>query len=798
MTDFLTFQQLLEVLGSKVTTGMSIEEFTKIAIRNGFGQLGEGGLWFNYAAQQSSISSIVSSSASASELWATSGAVASSSASATVAAGSATTTIEAVTSLPTAAQLVTTAEGASTVTTGAGTILGVSTSTFMAAVAPVLGVAIGAGAYKANPQFWTEASMAIAPFLYDKNDTVASVMIANGEMYFPEEAINALADFFTSKGIYTTSLVFPEEVLSGEYLANLYVQNILPIEPAIASAFASLQEAIGNQDNIYHESTERALQNLSLAVTDEKFMRLAYGYPDNVKALFVGCKGTYNPTILIVYDLKVGDKVNESNRVLDSATLGTRSATGDLSSKMYREEYYWKYRNGVTLVLLFNGKVESGTPEDTNIISDNHKPDVTNRKEFITGIDENGKPVTKPYIPVKLPSSKDGSSTSTKEDSQKPSTDDATLPFIIDLINDQKKPKPNPDYKPNANPSNKPNTSTSTPPNVPTIPNMPIAPPKDPTDNGSTPPIVIPATSSADGLITVYNPTSDELKQFGKWLWTTWSSDILDTLSKMFNNPMEGVIGLHELYATPSTGSSTTIKCGYLDSGVSSLLVDKRYTSINCGSMIIPEYWNNYLDYAPYTTVNCYLPFIGMVELEAKDVIGCAINITYTIDSYNGSCIAQVTTAKESFNAVTYQFSGNCAVEVPISSGNYSSILSTAIGLGASGLATYFTGGAAAPMLAGATASMMKTGSNVSHSGSFGASHGAMGIKKPFIEVKSKIQKKVPNYNDDYGYPAHHRVTVSKCSGYLKVNEVNVISSSATSEEKKMIEELLKSGVYVD
>ena len=93
---------------------------------------------------------------------------------------------------------------------------------------------------------------------------------------------------------------------------------------------------------------------------------------------------------------------------------------------------------------------------------------------------------------------------------------------------------------------------------------------------------------------------------------------------------------------------------------------------------------------------------------------------------------------------------------------------------------------------------MMRTGSNVSHSGSFGSSHGAMGLKKPFIEVKSKIQKKVNDYNEDYGYAAHHRVSISNCKGYLKVKEVNVVSATASIEEKKMIEELLKSGVYVD
>ena len=56
----------------------------------------------------------------------------------------------------------------------------------------------------------------------------------------------------------------------------------------------------------------------------------------------------------------------------------------------------------------------------------------------------------------------------------------------------------------------------------------------------------------------------------------------------------------------------------------------------------------------------------------------------------------------------------------------------------------------------------------------------------------------VLNYNDDYGYPAHKRVTIGNCTGYLRVREVNVISTSATNEEKKKIELLLKEGVYVN
>ena len=95
------------------------------------------------------------------------------------------------------------------------------------------------------------------------------------------------------------------------------------------------------------------------------------------------------------------------------------------------------------------------------------------------------------------------------------------------------------------------------------------------------------------------------------------------------------------------------------------------------------------------------------------------------------------------------------------------------------------------------TAAMVSQKSHVQHSGSFGGSHGAMGIKKPYIIIRRPIQKVVNGYNKLYGYPAHKMVVIGECTGYLRCREVNVQSSLATDEEKRMIEEALKSGVYV-
>jgi hypothetical protein len=404
-------------------------------------------------------------------------------------------------------------------------------------------------------------------------------------------------------------------------------------------------------------------------------------------------------------------------------------------------------------------------------------------------------PYIKPYqpqpvgVPIKIPSTT------------------PTNPLVI--------PDPEPDIStapyPAPNPASDPSAVTD-PISLPVQEPIP-----DPIDTG-TPvvPVVpsVPAPSSAKGLLHVYNPTATQVDQFGEWLWTTFSGDIIDTIGKLFNNPMDAVIGLHEIYCTPTeSATDVNIRAGFLESNVPSRLVTSRYVEIKCGAISVPEYWCNYLDYSPYTKSYCYLPFIGIVELNTDDIVGSGVEITYRVDVYNGSCIALITTAKpNSAESVTYQFEGNCAVSVPITSGMMSSIqnaligvATTALSAGATAAVTVATGGTALPaavlagsVAAGATKQGLTSKNQVQYSGSFGSSYGAMGLKKPFLIIKRPRQKVVYGYNDNYGYPSHKMVLISTCTGYLRVKEVDVISPTATEAEKKMIENLLKTGVFVD
>ena len=382
-------------------------------------------------------------------------------------------------------------------------------------------------------------------------------------------------------------------------------------------------------------------------------------------------------------------------------------------------------------------------------------------------------------------------------------------------------PDPYPTPPSNSDPYRDPTQPDPTQPDPPAPTPDPTNPYPTPPSGEPTPPILpyIPLPfSSTTGLISVYHPTQGELLSFAQWLWVTWQDATID---KIWNNPFDGVITLFELYCTPTDVGRKNIRSGFLDSGVSSETIS-RYTSIDCGSIAVPEYYGNYFDYAPYSKCHIYLPFIGIVELNVDDIVGHGVNVTYRIDEYNGSCIAMVTCAKSTivngtevdYSTVVYQFSGNCAVELPLAGGSQASIKAGMLEAAAWGLGSVISGvitggmegglgkGASiannlAQGAASAVHSVVSAKSSVQHSGSFGSSYGAMGAKIPYIIVTRPKQIQVPNYNELYGYQAHKMVRIGDCTGYLRCREVHVISPTASDDEKAQIEQLLKMGVYV-
>ena len=362
-----------------------------------------------------------------------------------------------------------------------------------------------------------------------------------------------------------------------------------------------------------------------------------------------------------------------------------------------------------------------------------------------------------------------------------------TLPTQNPLIHDLDDPEYNQEKAQEGKPD--PKNETQAQPliqNEPSIP--PVSPPTPtPSDNGGG----LVGSHGNNGLWSIYNPTLSELKSLGGYLW---SSNIIEILQKFLNNPMDCIISLHMIYATPSTNGKQNIILGYLDSGVSANVVVNQFINIDCGSVNTTEYFGDARDYvSPYTVVECYLPFIGIVKLKTEDIIGSNINIIYTLDVLTGAILCKIFVTKNGAKQQLYTFNGNASVQIPLTGSDRTRLLSGAV----TGAVAGFTTGGLIGAVAGGVSGGLMGGTSIERSGNFSANSGALGIKKPYLIISRKTPYDADNYNDYYGYPSNKTVLLNSCKGFTRVKDIHIDIPNATNEEKIEIETLLKNGIII-
>lgn len=374
-----------------------------------------------------------------------------------------------------------------------------------------------------------------------------------------------------------------------------------------------------------------------------------------------------------------------------------------------------------------------------------------------------------------------------------------TIPWWDPINNTDKDPDFTPNYardgdlKPENDPKSKPQGDTATKNNdkYDTDPRyeLPVptpVPTPTPTDPGGG------AGGTSDALWCVYNPTLSELNDLGGYLW---SSNIIDILQKFLQNPMDAIISLHKVYCVPQTYGRQNIALGYLDSGVPAAVVTNQFVNIDCGSVAVPEYFNDARDYdEPYTIVECYLPFVGIVRFKTADIIGGTVQITYTVDVYSGACLCKVFVTKLGAKQLLYTYSGNCSMQIPLTGSDRTRLLSGAV----TGATTGAVAGGPLGAVVGAVAGAWTGGTSIDRTCSFSANAGCMGVKKPYLLITRKYSYDAGNYNAYYGYPTNNTLTLSACHGYTRVKSVHIDSiARATDNEKTEIETLLKQGVII-
>lgn len=315
-------------------------------------------------------------------------------------------------------------------------------------------------------------------------------------------------------------------------------------------------------------------------------------------------------------------------------------------------------------------------------------------------------------------------------------------------------------------------------------------------------------TATSTGIIGLFAPSAAQMQALASYMWTdfggqgTTTEDILkeivEALKRSISNPLDYVIGLNIIPSQGlSIGESAVIRFGFISSGVSMPRLSNQYFTVDCGSLDFdPICGDTFLDYAPYSKFSIYLPYIGVKEVDANDFVGHTIGVVYHGDTVTGGVTAYIT--KD--GSVMYQYSGCCALNIPLSSDNWGNTISGAVQIATSIVGAAASGGAAGIAqaavsgVASVAANPSMLSPQVAHSGAVSGGAGCMAVQYPFVIREAVRFHSTEYFNTLAGYPAFYYRSLAEVSGYTKVLEIHLRGMTATQEEVDEIETILKQG----
>lgn len=392
-------------------------------------------------------------------------------------------------------------------------------------------------------------------------------------------------------------------------------------------------------------------------------------------------------------------------------------------------------------------------------------------------------PPTPPVPPGPDPSDVDPDNPPDPDDPPDPIPPDDQDPYY-----DPTSDPDNPEYDPTKDPESPDYDPTEphTPHRPPSKPSEPPKqeehPPQDPIPTPETPPSYV----TTNAMFTLYNPSGGDLTNLANFLWSpTWS---IDTFKKIFANPLDCILGLMVMPHLNAPVDTKVMNVGNISTGVTMHYFTKQFYDFDCGTFEVLEYYNSYLDYAPYTKVNIYLPYIGDKQLSTDEVMNKTLGVKYRFDLATGDCVAFITVD----GAVLYSFSGNCAARLPLAGNNWNGIIPalTGVAISAGSMA------AGLPALGAASAAAVSTmKETISHTGSISGSAGLMGIQTPYLIITRPRQALPLGQNSFTGYPSFMTESLGSLTGYTEVEQCHLEHVPATGAELEEIERLLKEGV---
>ena len=234
---------------------------------------------------------------------------------------------------------------------------------------------------------------------------------------------------------------------------------------------------------------------------------------------------------------------------------------------------------------------------------------------------------------------------------------------------------------------------------------------------------------------------------------------------------------------------------------------DKKF---DFGDITINEYYGSFLDYQPYTSINIYLPYIGIKPLDVQRVMGRTLNVSYRVDFSVGLCTAYLSTYDDTGSKMPFAvFSGQIGIPIRVSASDSASeqaviqFATNAVTATGAAIATIATGGAALPATAGIVSTAISDGINVAlqqpeplELGTSGAECWLNSPQQCYLMIQRAQTATPKDYISLNGAISRYCGKVSEFTGFLQVSQINC-TVNCTENERSMIETELKRGIYI-
>lgn len=295
--------------------------------------------------------------------------------------------------------------------------------------------------------------------------------------------------------------------------------------------------------------------------------------------------------------------------------------------------------------------------------------------------------------------------------------------------------------------------------------------------------------SAGIGVLTsTFKMTKERLVQLGQFLW---SANIFDKFSLINNNPIENIISCKSI-PIDASGTNQEIVLGNVSTGVNGEKINNNFSKQVIGSILVGEHYHNFLDYAPYTNVIIYLPYIGFKELDTTLVMNKTIQVIYTVDSITGGCLAQVYVN----NVRLYEFTGNVGIDIPITASNRAQVEAGYIqaGVGA-------TMSAVGGNVGSAVTSLLNSATSQYHYSSTGNPNPmcvASTNRTCYVIIDRPNYQNLKAFNHTRGRKCYLSKTIGSLHGFTVCDSnIDLSGINATQSELEELKDIISSGFYV-